>query len=209
MARLLVVFDGDSTLINEEAIEVLAEESGVRDEVAQITAAAMRGEMDFSESLKLRVAMLAGIPESKLEQVRNRLTLTFGAIELISAIHAQGGVAAAVSGGFNQLLEPIRSSLKLDFVKANDLEIVDGKLSGKVLEPIVDGSAKAEFLLSLQLELGLEREKTVAVGDGANDVKMIQQAGLGIAFCAKPVLQEHAAVSIEKRDLAEIINLLP
>ncbi len=209
MARFLVVFDVDSTLINEEAIEVLAEESGVRDEVAQITAAAMRGEMDFSESLKLRVAMLAGIPESKLEQVRNRLTLTFGAIELISAIHAQGGVAAAVSGGFNQLLEPIRSSLKLDFVKANDLEIVDGKLSGKVLEPIVDGSAKAEFLLSLQLELGLEREKTVAVGDGANDVKMIQQAGLGIAFCAKPALQEHAAVSIEKRDLAEIINLLP
>ncbi len=209
MARLLVVFDVDSTLINEEAIEVLAEESGVRNEVAQITAAAMRGEMDFSESLKLRVAMLAGIPESKLEQVRNRLTLTFGAIELISAIHAQGGVAAAVSGGFNQLLEPIRSSLKLDFVKANDLEIVDGKLSGKVLEPIVDGSAKAEFLLSLQLELGLEREKTVAVGDGANDVKMIQQAGLGIAFCAKPALQEHAAVSIEKRDLAEIINLLP
>ncbi len=209
MARFLVVFDVDSTLINEEAIEVLAEESGGRDEVAQITAAAMRGEMDFSESLKLRVAMLAGIPESKLEQVRNRLTLTFGAIELISAIHAQGGVAAAVSGGFNQLLEPIRSSLKLDFVKANDLEIVDGKLSGKVLEPIVDGSAKAEFLLSLQLELGLEREKTVAVGDGANDVKMIQQAGLGIAFCAKPVLQEHAAVSIEKRDLAEIINLLP
>ncbi|MFM1994342.1 MAG: phosphoserine phosphatase SerB [Actinomycetota bacterium] len=209
MARFLVVFDVDSTLINEEAIEVLAEESGVRNEVAQITAAAMRGEMDFSESLKLRVAMLAGIPESKLEQVRNRLTLTFGAIELISAIHAQGGVAAAVSGGFNQLLEPIRSSLKLDFVKANDLEIVDGKLSGKVLEPIVDGSAKAEFLLSLQLELGLEREKTVAVGDGANDVKMIQQAGLGIAFCAKPALQEHAAVSIEKRDLAEIINLLP
>jgi phosphoserine phosphatase len=209
VARFLVVFDVDSTLINEEAIEVLAEESGVRNEVAQITAAAMRGEMDFSESLKLRVAMLAGIPESKLEQVRNRLTLTFGAIELISAIHAQGGVAAAVSGGFNQLLEPIRSSLKLDFVKANDLEIVDGKLSGKVLEPIVDGSAKAEFLLSLQLELGLEREKTVAVGDGANDVKMIQQAGLGIAFCAKPALQEHAAVSIEKRDLAEIINLLP
>ncbi len=209
MARFLVVFDVDSTLINEEAIEVLAEESGVRNEVAQITAAAMRGEMDFSESLKLRVAMLAGIPESKLEQVRNRLTLTFGAIELVSAIHAQGGVAAAVSGGFNQLLEPIRSSLKLDFVKANDLEIVDGKLSGKVLEPIVDGSAKAEFLLSLQLELGLEREKTVAVGDGANDVKMIQQAGLGIAFCAKPALQEHAAVSIEKRDLAEIINLLP
>ncbi len=209
MARFLVVFDVDSTLINEEAIEVLAEESGVRNEVAQITAAAMRGEMDFSESLKLRVAMLAGIPESKLEQVGNRLTLTFGAIELISAIHAQGGVAAAVSGGFNQLLEPIRSSLKLDFVKANDLEIVDGKLSGKVLEPIVDGSAKAEFLLSLQLELGLEREKTVAVGDGANDVKMIQQAGLGIAFCAKPALQEHAAVSIEKRDLAEIINLLP
>lgn len=209
MARFLVVFDVDSTLINEEAIEVLAEEAGVRKEVSQITEAAMRGELDFSQSLRLRVEMLAGIPQSKLDEVSRKLTLTKGAMELVSAIHAKGGVAAAVSGGFNQLLEPIRSALKLDYVKANDLEIVNQALTGKVLEPIVDRATKAEFLLSLQKDLGLQTEKTIAVGDGANDIEMLIKAGLGIAFCAKPALHEVADISIENRDLAEIISLLP
>lgn len=209
MARFLVVFDVDSTLINEEAIEVLAEEAGVRSEVAGITAAAMRGELDFSQSLRRRVEMLAGIPQSKLDLVQTRLTLTQGALELVSAIHQKGGVAAAVSGGFHQLLEPIRLALSLDFVKANQLEVVAGKLTGKVLEPIVDRVAKAEYLQKLQEELELSKESTIAVGDGANDIEMIQRAGLGIAFCAKQILREHADVSIDTRDLAEIIKFLP
>lgn len=209
MASFLVVFDVDSTLINEEAIEVLAEEAGVRAEVARITAASMRGEVDFSESLRQRVKLLAGIPEARFDLVRKKLTLTEGASELVAAIHSRGGVAAAVSGGFNQLLEPIRSSLQLDYVKANDLEINLGKLTGRVIEPIIDRSAKADFLEELREQLGLKPQQTIAVGDGANDIEMIQTAGLGIAFCAKPALREHADISIETRNLAQIIELLP
>lgn len=209
MARFLVVFDVDSTLINEEAIEVLADEAGVREEVSQITEAAMRGQLDFSQSLKLRVEMLASIPQAKLESVQKKLTLTKGALELVSAIHQKGGLAAAVSGGFHELLEPIRDALNLDFVKANNFEITAGRLTGKVREPIVDRMAKAEFLERTRQELGLSKEQTIAVGDGANDIDMIQQAGLGIAFCAKPALREVADISIENRDLTEIIRLLP
>ena len=209
MARFLVVFDVDSTLINEEAIEVLANEAGVREQVAQITAAAMRGELDFSQSLKLRVEMLAGIPQAKLESVQQKLTLTNGALDLVEAIHQKGGMAAAVSGGFHELLKPIRLALNLDFVKANSLEINAGLLTGKVREPIVDRAAKAEFLESIRQELGLTTEQTIAVGDGANDIAMIEQAGLGIAFCAKPALRQVADVSIDHRDLAEIISFLP
>lgn len=209
MARFLVVFDVDSTLINEEAIEVLANEAGVREQVAQITEAAMRGELDFSQSLKLRVEMLAGIPQAKLESVQQKLTLTDGALDLVEAIHQKGGMAAAVSGGFHELLQPIRLALNLDFVKANSLEINAGLLTGKVREPIVDRAAKAEFLESIRQELGLTTEQTIAVGDGANDIAMIEQAGLGIAFCAKPALRQVADVSIDHRDLAEIISFLP
>lgn len=209
MASFLVVFDVDSTLINEEAIEVLAEEAGVRNQVAKITESAMRGELDFSKSLKLRVEMLAGIPQAKLESVQHKLTLTKGAIELVDAIHQKGGVAAAVSGGFHQLLTPIRAALKLDFVQANNLEIVAGRLTGKVQAPIIDRAAKADFLQSVREELGLTQEQTIAVGDGANDIDMIMRAGLGIAFCAKPALREVADVSIDNRDLAEIIGFLP
>lgn len=209
MASFLVVFDVDSTLINEEAIEVLAEEAGVRAEVARITEASMRGEVDFSDSLRQRVKLLAGIPEARLDLVRQKLTLTEGASELVAAIHARGGLAAAVSGGFNQLLEPIRTSLQLDYVKANDLEINLGTLTGRVIEPIVDRSAKADFLEKLREQLGLKPQETIAVGDGANDIEMIQTAGLGIAFCAKPALRQHADISIETRNLAQIIELLP
>jgi phosphoserine phosphatase len=209
MASFLVVFDVDSTLINEEAIEVLAEEAGVRAEVARITEASMRGEVDFSDSLRQRVKLLAGIPEARLDLVRKKLTLTEGASELVAAIHARGGLAAAVSGGFNQLLEPIRTSLQLDYVKANDLEINLGTLTGRVIEPIVDRSAKADFVEKLREQLGLQPQQTIAVGDGANDIEMIQAAGLGIAFCAKPVLRQHADISIETRNLAKIIELLP
>lgn len=169
----------------------------------------MRGEVDFSESLRQRVKLLAGIPEARLDLVRRKLTLTEGASELVAAIHSRGGVAAAVSGGFNQLLEPIRTSLQLDYVSANNLEINLGKLTGRVIEPIVDRSAKANFLEKLREQLGLQPQQTIAVGDGANDIEMIQTAGLGIAFCAKPGLRQHADILVETRNLAQIIELLP
>lgn len=208
MAKFLVIFDVDSTLINEEAIEVLAEQVGVRAEVAAITDLAMRGEIDFSESLRRRVAMLEGLPASQLEIVSEQLTLTKGARELIGSIHALGGKAGAVSGGFNQLLGGISRDLKLDFVRANDLIIQDGKLTGRVAEPIVDRSAKANFLQEVAASLNLMLDKVIAVGDGANDIEMIQVAGTGVAFCAKPALKQHADLIIDNRDLAELIPYL-
>lgn len=209
MTRFLVVFDVDSTLINEEAIEVLAEQAGVRKAVEAITEQAMLGEIDFAESLRRRVAMLEGISESKLAAVKASLTLTTGAKELISAIHSKGGKAAAVSGGFTQLLGNIRLDLALDYVHANELEMSNGALTGRVIEPIVDRAAKARFLQQLQDDLNLTREMTIAVGDGANDIDMIQAAGLGIAFCAKPALKQHADLVIDTRDLAGLIEYLP
>lgn len=209
MTRFLVVFDVDSTLINEEAIEVLAEQAGVRKAVEAITEQAMLGEIDFAESLRRRVAMLEGISESKLAAVKASLTLTTGAKELISAIHSKGGKAAAVSGGFTQLLGNIKLDLALDYVHANELEISNGVLTGRVTEPIVDRAAKARFLQQLQDDLNLTGEMTIAVGDGANDIDMIQAAGLGIAFCAKPALKQHADLVIDSRDLAGLIEYLP
>jgi phosphoserine phosphatase len=209
MTRFLVVFDVDSTLINEEAIEVLAEQAGVRQQVEEITDLAMRGEIDFAESLRRRVSMLGGIAESKLEEVKAALSLTQGAQELIAAIHSKGGVAAAVSGGFSQLLDHVKQNLGLDFVQANQLEISNGALTGNVLDPIVDRAAKATFLRKLQTDLGLTSDMTIAVGDGANDIDMIAAAGLGIAFCAKPALKQHADLIIENRDLSDLIEYLP
>ena len=138
MTRFLVVFDVDSTLINEEAIEVLADFANVRNEVAKITEQAMLGEIDFKESLIRRVRMLEGVPETKLFEVKQSLTLTYGAVELVSAIHSRGGTAAAVSGGFTQLLDGVQENLKLDLVRANTLEIHDGYLTGRVIEPVIE-----------------------------------------------------------------------
>ena len=209
MTRFLVVFDVDSTLINEEAIEVLADFANVRNEVAKITEQAMLGEIDFKESLIRRVRMLEGVPETKLFEVKQSLTLTNGAVELVSAIHSKGGIAAAVSGGFMQLLGGIQESLKLDFVQANTLEIHEGYLTGRVIEPVIDRAAKASYLLQLKKEFGLESSMTISVGDGANDIDMISAAGIGIAFCAKPALKEVADFVLDDRDLSKLIDLLP
>jgi phosphoserine phosphatase len=207
--RFLVVFDVDSTLIEQEAIELLAHHSGTREQVAKITERAMRGEIDFSTSLIERVALLEGLDQSVLDQVATELKPTKGAAELIDAIHSAGGYAAAVSGGFIQLLDPLKNLLNLDFAKANTLEIIDGKITGKITGELVDSGVKAKTLLALAQDLKIDIDQTIAIGDGANDLKMMEQAGLSIAFCAQPIVREHADVIITDRDLSQIIVLLP
>lgn len=209
MTRFLVVFDVDSTLIEDEAIELLAEASGTREKVTEITERAMRGEIDFAASLIERVATLAGLSDDILEQTRNLLRPTLGARELIQEIHARGGKAAAVSGGFNQLLEPLKIGLQLDFAMANTLEVLDSKLTGKVTGEIIDRAAKAKYLELWATELGVPLSQTIAVGDGANDLGMMQVAGLSVAFCAKPKVREQASVAIDDRDLRNLISVLP
>lgn len=209
MTKFLVVFDVDSTLIEDEAIELLAARAGKRAEVAAITERAMAGELDFSQSLIERVAILAGLPESVLDEVSKELTPTKGAAELVSAIHQRGGKAAAVSGGFLQLLPRVKSAIGFDFEKANLLEVVAGTLSGKVLGPIIDRQSKADALTQWATELKVPLSKTIAVGDGANDLGMMEISGLSVAFCAKPVVREKAKIALNERDLSQLIQLLP
>lgn len=206
MTEYLVVFDVDSTLIEDEVIELLAEVAGKRDEVAEVTERAMAGELDFSQSLVQRVATLAGLPDSVFANVQSRIRITTGAKETISAIHAAGGKVGAVSGGFIQLLAPLAAELNLDFARANELEVIDGKLTGKVIGKIIDRSAKAEALMEWSAASGLSN--TVAVGDGANDLEMMAQADLGVAFNAKPIVREKADVVIEGADLRKLLELL-
>lgn len=205
---MLVVFDVDSTLIEDEVIELLADCAGKRAEVAEVTDRAMRGELDFTGSLKARVLNLAGLPESVIQESLSKITVTKGARELIAAIHNAGGKVAAVSGGFTQLLEPLAKELKLDYYRANQLEIIDGKLTGQVTGPIIDKPAKAQALTQWANELGLSIKNTVAVGDGANDLDMMEVAGLSIGFNAKPRVRQSADVLIAKNDLSEVIGLL-
>jgi phosphoserine phosphatase len=209
LTKFLVVFDVDSTLIEQEAIELLAAHSESAELVQQITDRAMRGEIDFSQSLIERVATLEGLPEGILNKVSEQLQLTQGARELVAEIHERGGKAAAVSGGFIQLLDPIREELKLDFAAANTLGVEAGLLTGKVVGAIVNRQAKADYLRSWAEESGLELSQTIAVGDGANDLGMMAVAGLSVAFCAKPVVNEQADIVLAIRDLAKLIQILP
>ena len=209
MTKFLVVFDVDSTLIEQEAIELLAAHSQSAELVQQITDRAMRGEIDFSQSLIERVATLKGLPESVLGSVSSQLTLTKGAKALVTEIHRRGGKAAAVSGGFIQLLDPIRAELNLDFAAANTLGVAAGALTGEVVGDIVNRQAKADCLLSWAQECGVDPSQTIAVGDGANDLGMMAVAGLAVAFCAKPIVNEQADLVLANRDLAELIQILP
>jgi phosphoserine phosphatase len=209
LTRFLVVFDVDSTLINEEAIELLAEHSGNRERVAEITERSMRGEIDFTTSLVERVATLRGLPVSVLEETSKSLTPTVGAKALIGEIHARGGKVAAVSGGFIQLLDGLRQGLSLDYAMANTLGVQDGLLTGEVVGELINREAKAKYLESWASENGLELSQTIAIGDGANDLGMMAKAGLSVAFCAKPVVRETADVVIDERDLSKVIELLP
>ncbi|MFJ6531207.1 phosphoserine phosphatase SerB [Microbacterium sp. NPDC091662] len=208
-ARFLVVLDADSTLIRNEVIELLADEAGRRAEVQAATEAAMRGEVDFSTSLRTRVAALRGVPVSAFERVRARIEPTPGVRELTAAVHARGGVVGVVSGGFHEILDSVAPALGVDRWRANRLDIADGVLSGQVDGDIVDGTAKASSLREWAAELGVAPHATIAVGDGANDLPMMAVAGLGLAFNAKPAVRKAASLVIGPQDLAEVIALLP
>lgn len=206
MTEYLVVFDVDSTLIEDEVIELLADVAGKREQVAAVTERAMAGELDFAQSLIERVATLADLPESVFADVQKRITITAGAKETIAAIQAAGGKVGAVSGGFIQLLTPLAAELNLDFARANELEVLDGKLTGKVVGKIIDRKAKAAALKEWSAASGLTN--TVAVGDGANDLEMMACADLGVAFNAKPIVREKADQVIEGKDLRKLLELL-
>lgn len=207
-AKRLVCFDCDSTLITGEVIEMLAAHAGREDEVAEVTARAMRGELDFEESLRERVKALAGLDASVIQQVAADIELTPGARTTIRTLNSLGYRTAVVSGGFIQVLEDLAEDLELDYVRANTLEIEDGKLTGRVIGKVVDRRAKADFLAEFAEDSGLAMSQTVAVGDGANDIDMLSRAGLGIAFNAKPALKEIADASVNFPFLDEVLYIL-
>lgn len=208
MSKFFVVFDVDSTLIEDEVIELLADVAGRRAEVAEITERAMAGELDFAESLVRRVETLKGLPVSVFDQVLAKVRVTPGAEALIHRIHESGGRVGAVSGGFTQVLNPLADRLGLDFARANELEVADGLLTGRVIGQIVDKAAKAHSLLEWAERLNFKQAQTVAVGDGANDLEMMSWAGLSVAFNAKSIVREKADIVVAKQDLLEIAAIL-
>lgn len=205
----LVVMDMDSTLINIECIDEIADMQGLKPQVAAITESAMRGEIEFAESLRRRVALLAGLDESALHRVyEERLQLNPGALTLLGALKARGINTLLVSGGFTFFTERLKLRVGLDFAHANVLEIIDGKLTGRVLGDVLDAQGKADWLNRTREELGLHPKQVVAVGDGANDLKMMAAAGIGIAYHAKPVVRAQATYAISQVGLDGVINLL-
>ena len=203
----LIVTDVDSTFFRQEVIELIAEHAGTRDEVAAVTERAMRGELDFAASLRERVATLAGVPVAALDKVRAAVELTPGARELVAECQARGWAFGLVSGGFEEIVGPVAQELGIELLRANRLEVADGVLTGRTVGPVIDRAAKAATLREWAGDLGIPLERTVAVGDGANDLGMIEIAGVGVAFNAKPVVREQAPHSIEGR-LDGVLDLL-
>lgn len=208
-ARFLVVFDADSTLIRNEVIELIADEAGRGAEVAAATEAAMRGEVDFAASLRSRVEALRGVPVTAFARVLARIEPTPGVRELITEIHRREGIAAVVSGGFHEILDTVAPDLGIDLWRANRLSVTDGVLTGTVDGDIVDAAAKATALREWAAAAGVPVARTIAIGDGANDLKMMDAAGLGLAFNAKPAVRAHADLVIGPVDLRNVIALLP
>jgi phosphoserine phosphatase len=208
-ARFLVVLDADSTLIRNEVIELIADEAGRGPEVAAATEAAMRGEVDFATSLRSRVEALAGVPVTAFARVLARIEPTPGVRELIAAVHDRGGAVGVVSGGFHEILDTIAPELGVDVWRANRLATADAALSGVVDGDIVDAAGKAQALGEWAAERGVPLSRTVAIGDGANDLLMMAAAGLGVAFNAKPAVRAQADVVVGPVDLREVIALLP
>ena len=204
----LLVMDVDGTLIRQEGIDLLAQEAGVGEKVAEITAQAMNGELDFAASLEARVALLKGLETSIFPKILEQMEVTPGAESLITELHRRGYKVGLVSGGFHEVIDPIARSLGIDLVRANRLQASDGCLTGKVLGGIITPERKKESLLTWAKENHVPRSQTIAMGDGANDLPMIETAGIGIAFMAKPIVAERAPYRIEKRDLSLVLEIL-
>ncbi|WP_368496115.1 phosphoserine phosphatase SerB [Herbiconiux sp. A18JL235] len=206
--RLLVVLDVDSTLIENEVIEMLGDLAGCHAEVAEITERAMRGDLDFAQSLEARVALLEGLPATAFDEVRSAITVTAGVPEMISALHAHDGLVGVVSGGFHEVLDPLAEQLGLDHWRANRLGVRGGRLTGEVSGPIIDPQSKADALIEWAASAAIPLSRTVAVGDGANDLRMMEVAGLSVAFHARPKVRENADVIMNVRDLSQLLPLL-
>ena len=204
----LCVMDVDGTLILEEVIDLLGREVGCEEEIAQLTSQAMQGELNFETSLRERVALLKGLPDSVFDTVFNSIHLTPNAREFISILNKNGILVGLVSGGFTPIVERLAKSLGITYFSANQLEVKEGFLTGKLVGQIISPQVKQETLEQWRKELKLPRERTVAIGDGANDLLMLKSAGLGIAFCAKEVLKKEIPHHVDKRDFLEVLPLI-
>lgn len=204
----LLVMDVDSTLVQEEVIDLLGDEAGVGQQVADITERAMRGELDFRQALEERVATLEGLPESIFDKVYARIHFNKNAKELVAELHARGYKVGLVSGGFHETVDRLAAEAGIDYVKANHLEVVDGVLTGKTYGDIVTKEIKVQKLRDWAVENELVLSQTIAMGDGANDLPMIHEAGIGIAFCAKPIVRQQAPYQINEPDLYKVIKIL-
>lgn len=204
----LCVMDVDGTLILEEVIDLLGREAGREEEISQITSRAMRGELDFETSLRERVALLKGLPDSVFDTVFNSIHLSPNAQKFISILQKNGILVGLVSGGFIPIVDRLAKSLGIAHFSANQLEVKDGLLTGKLIGQIISPEVKKETLEKWREELKLPQERTVAIGDGANDLLMLKSAGLGIAFCAKEVLKQEIPNHVDKRDFLEVLPLI-
>ena len=204
----LCVMDVDGTLIAEEVIDLLGKEAGCEEEISQITSQAMRGELDFETSLRSRVALLKGLPVSVFDAVFKSIHLSKNAREFISILQKKGILVGLVSGGFTPIVERLAKSLGISYYSANQLEVKDGFLTGRLVGEIVTGQVKKATLEIWRKELGLSKERTIAIGDGANDLLMLKSAGHGIAFCAKEVVKTEIASHIDTRDFLEVLPLI-